>query len=87
MKRIYTKPELFCEEYELSVAIAGDCSEMWNKSYFTQAEIDSCGYRMGENILFSYSVNSTCTQKELIDKEGSGYCYNTVADQPKVFAS
>lgn len=87
MKRIYTKPELFCEEYELSVAIAGDCGDMWTKSNFTQAKIDSCGYRLGDNILFSDSVNSMCTQKALIDVEGGGYCYNTVADQPKVFAS
>lgn len=87
MKRIYTKPELFCEEYELSVAIAGDCGDMWNKSNFTQAKIDSCGYQMGDYILFSYSVTSTCTQKELIDDDNGNYCYNTVADQLKVFAS
>lgn len=85
MKRVYTKPELFCEEYELSVAIAGDCGDSWNKSMFTQTDRNTCGYQMGDKILFTY--NSVCTKKELIDEEGGIYCYNTVADQIKVFAS
>lgn len=87
MKRVYTKPELFCEEYELSVAIAGDCGDGWNKSMFTQSNINSCGYQMGDYILFSCSVTSTCTQKELIDEDGGNYCYNTVEGMQKVFAS
>lgn len=87
MKRVYTKPELFCEEYELSVAIAGDCGDNWNKSMFTHSNINSCGYKMGDYILFSYSVTSTCTQKELIDEDGGYYCYNTVEGMQKVFAS
>lgn len=87
MKRIYTKPELLCEEYELSVAIAGDCGDSWDRSMFTHLDVNVCGYEIGGEIMFSTGIESRCVDRYPVDKPGSSYCYNTVADQMRVFAS
>lgn len=52
MKKAYTKPELFCEDYELSTAIAGNCSAALHAAYTNQSNYTSCSYQIGFDFLF-----------------------------------
>lgn len=59
MKRAYIKPELFCEEYELSVDIAGNCSQRFSNTA-THNDPETCTYQMMGDTLF-VDTNSKCT--------------------------
>lgn len=54
MKKAYVKPELFCEEYELSTAIAGNCTAGLGAYNVTQSDYNTCGYKMGFDVVFLY---------------------------------
>lgn len=59
MKRAYIKPELFCEEYELSIDIAGNCGQKFS-NMATHNDPEICTYQMMGDTLFT-DTNSKCT--------------------------
>ena len=52
MKKTYSKPELFCEEYELSVSIAGNCGVEMRAHQVNTSTYKTCGFKMGPDWLF-----------------------------------
>ncbi len=82
MKKVYTKPELFCEEYELSVAIAGNCAE----EFFgvpNASTVDKCTFEMMGKPLFT-EANPSCKRHPI---DGEMFCYMTPTDTTRIFAS
>lgn len=75
MKRAYTKPELFCEDYELSVEIAGNCGRKFSNSV-NHNDPKYCYYEMGDDIIFITS-NSVCDGDALNAFDGTSFCYET----------
>lgn len=83
MKKAYTKPELFCEEYELSVSIAGNCGIEMRAHQTNQSSWQTCGFKMGADYVF---VNDNCN----IDPEDdgdNGICYQQPFAEHLVFSS
>lgn len=87
MKKAYAKPELFCEEYELSVSIAGNCNAEFSAYNVlpTDAQSAGCGYRMRNKIVF-IEQNTTCSIKS-IDGTELGICYQVPTDWDVIFSS
>lgn len=85
MKRAYTKPELFCEEYELSVSIAGNCDQRFVGGKFSSSDPFTCGYYMGTETIFA--SKPACAITYGVDETDSTFCYQTSEDVPIVFAS
>lgn len=71
MKRIYTKPELFCEEYELSVAIAGNCGQKFSK-ITNSTQPSTCSFPMGTSNIF-LDTNTRCDTYNYFDYDL--FCY------------
>lgn len=87
MKKAYTKPELFCEEYELSVSIAGNCGAEFSAFNVlpTGAEANGCGYNMRGKIIF-IEANNTCQIKTINGSE-FGLCYQVPTATTLAFSS
>lgn len=71
MKRVYTKPELFCEEYELSVEIAGNCGQKFSK-VVNSTKSSTCSFPMGTSMIF-LETNDKCDTYEYFDDDL--FCY------------
>lgn len=83
MKRTYTKPELFYEEYELTEAIAGNCG---NKLYLDKVNSGSylsCTVDMGGGDFLFMSPPSCNTDPADI----GGICYEAYAENEMLFNS
>ena len=91
MKKAYTKPELFCEEYELSESIAGTCGHSLNATQVTSGDVWTCGYKYGpRTTLFTTSgiCNSLASNYDEVTFEAQyGFCYETSGDNSIVFSS
>ena len=87
MKRTYTKPELFCEEYELSVSIAANCVNILNKDFAHYNDPNTCAYQVGR---MTYFANSDVC-RTVIDEggtiNGDLICYQNPAEDQTVFTS
>lgn len=84
MKRVYTKPDLFCEEYELSVEIAGNCSQNFSNSV-NHNNPYKCTYDMlGETIF--HETNKACSPNTGL-YEDDMFCYQPSDGDKIVFAS
>lgn len=84
MKRTYTKPELFCEEYELSASIAGNCGIEMHVRDVNFGDYTSCGIKMGFDWLFMDEPN--CDTFPEGDGD-NGICYQQPFESAKVFHS
>lgn len=91
MKRAYSKPELFCEDFKLSESIAGNCGNSLHKFNITSADVNTCGYLYGGDVLFVSSgiceilAGDFGTEEEF---EGLyGFCYHSSGDNSVVFSS
>lgn len=90
MKKTYTKPELFCEEYELSTAIAGTCGHSLSATQVTSGDVYSCGYKYGGRTIL-FLTQGICTSiVSSSDEEFEaqyGFCYQSSGDNSIVFSS
>lgn len=84
MKKTYVKPELFCEEYELSVAIAGNCGSQFSAFNVNTSDVYTCTYKDANEFLF-VDTNSNCTEKP--DYDNDGICYVTATETTLAFSS
>ena len=76
MKKVYTKPEIFFDDFSLSQNIAGDCEEKID----TQAR-GQCGLDFGSFVVFLGTVGTKCTGDGIVDgTDGDGQygniCYH-----------
>lgn len=85
MKKVYTKPELFCEEYELSVSIAGNCGAGFGAYNVNTSDYKSCSYKMGPDKIFV--TDGVCDTIPGYEGENGTACYNTVVANNLVFSS
>lgn len=85
MKRTYTKPELFCEEYELSVSIAGNCGVEMRTHEVNTNDWKTCGFKMGFDWLFVSETN--CNTRPEGEDGDNGICYMQPIESAKVFHS
>ena len=86
MKRAYTKPELSCEEHELSVSIAGNCGRQFSNSV-NHNDPKDCYYNIGGDIIFVNS-NKMCVPNSSNEYDGDLFCYMTNSSGDKIiFAS
>lgn len=91
MKKTYMKPEMFCEEYELSTAIAGTCGHSVSATQVTSGDAFTCGYKYGGRTVLFVSTPVCNTLAPNYD-EGTfeaqyGFCYQTSGDNSMVFSS
>ena len=88
MKKAYSKPEIFFEDFSLSTNIAAGCEKQPSNA------TDGCGVRWGNVFIFTANVNG-CTSKIVegsttgnwVDKENNGLCYHNPSDLFNVFYS
>ena len=84
MKKTYTKPELLCEEYELSVPIAGNCTIELRSSTVNTSDYKNCSFKMGFDKLFI--ENNIC--ETIPEGDGdNGICYQQPFANSLVFSS
>ncbi len=90
MKKIYEKPMLYAESYELVEHVAGNCA-LDGMNTPTHRDVDTCGFRINGNSAIAFQKESVCTgwfdplfpDQPLDDI----FCYNTFLDQAAMFAS
>lgn len=91
MKKAYAKPELFCEEYELSESIAGTCGHSLNATKVTSGDAYSCGYKYGGRTVLFVTQGICNTLASNYDEETLialyGFCYQPSGDNSVVFSS
>lgn len=85
MKKAYTKPELFCEEYELSTAIAGNCSASLHAYNVTYASAQTCGYKMGPDTIFL--AEPYCDSIPDFEGADGTFCYQQPTPSSIMFSS
>lgn len=85
MKKVYTKPELFCEEYELSAAIAGNCSVGMGAYNVNSGDPYNCSYTMGTKKVFL--TTGICNRVPETDGAEGTFCYQQPTPASLVFSS
>lgn len=91
MKRIYKKPTVYIEQYSLSAHIAGDCGAGANSGgMFGTPAFGSpytCAWKY-EGTVMAYCNQEACGENTCDRVEDfMGYCYNSGADDVRVFSS
>ena len=89
MKKAYSKPEIFFEDFSLSTSITAGCEKRP-----ANATDDGCGVRWGNIFIFTANV-SGCTNKIVegstegnwVDEHNNGLCYHNPSDVFNVFSS
>lgn len=91
MKKVYSKPSVYIEDYSLSAHIAGNCGAGINSgTMFGQPGFGdpyNCAWKYGDTILAYINVNY-CGDNAVDNVEDfMGYCYNSGNDDYRVFSS
>ncbi len=89
MKKVYEKPMLYAESYELVEHVAGGCA-LDGMNSPTHRDLDHCGFKVNGNSAIAFQKDSVCLGwidpffNEPIDDV---FCYNTFLDTAAMFAS
>lgn len=78
MKRTYQKPKIAFESFVLTQNIAATCGVYGNGNTLGKpghGDIDSCGWDVGEFIV--WTTSSSCTFPRPADGDFGGACYNS----------
>ena len=88
MKKKYEKPGLYVENFALSQAIATPCGAKPNGSLGKPSYADqgSCGWDMGNFIVWVETVNSPCNDYEDANTVVDGVCYNNPSPGNAIFS-
>lgn len=83
MKKTYTKPVIFFEDFTLNTNIAGDCEAKLNTP-----SNGVCGY-MPEGVTYTIFTNeiSGCQRKYADGAYGDGICYHVPMESNNLFNS
>lgn len=88
MKKVYEKPMLYAESYELAEHIAGGCA-LDDMNTPTHRSLESCGFRISNGtVAFQDQGNCVGWWDTFWDKPiDDVFCYNTFLDTEAMFAS
>ena len=83
MKKQYTAPEIFFEDFTLSQSIAGGCEVISNNH-----SANSCGIDWGRFVVFNADLGNVCDRTPA-DTGGKydGLCYHVPTDANNLFNS
>lgn len=91
MKKIYKKPTVYIEQYSLSAHIAGDCGAGANSGGMLGTPAFNTPYDCAwkyEDTILAYCSPDACKENACKNPEDfNGYCYNSGADDIRVFSS
>lgn len=91
MKKIYIKPSVYIEQYSLSAHIAGNCGSGANSGGMFGTPAFSTPYDCAwtyEDTVMAYCSSEVCGTNTVSKPEDfNGYCYNSGADDIRVFSS
>lgn len=88
MKKAYSKPDIFFEDFSLSTNIAAGCEKIPVNS------TDACGIMWGNSFIFIEHI-SGCKKKivegkpegNIVDEENNALCYHNPSENFNVFNS
>ena len=80
MKKTYTKPEIFFEDFSLSSSIAAGCELDTPLPSYEQ----NCGYPIKGGVVFLQGTQCTTYPQ---DGTYNGFCYHVSADDSNIFNS
>ena len=83
MKRVYEKPVLYVERFNLSQTIADTCGDKLEIGNPLQASKKTCAWKVGSVVIFMDSKNNCA----LLTQELSGVCYHAPEGGRNVFSS
>lgn len=88
MKRVYSKPMLFAESYELAEHIAGTCG-VDAMSQANLRDLVSCGLKINGQDAVAFQTEGICHDwyNEDLEEWVDIYCYNTFTDINQMFVS
>lgn len=88
MKKAYSKPDIFFEDFSLNTNIAAGCEKT------PSDHTDECGVRWGHIIIFTSSLTA-CENNPVVEgstvgnmvKDNDGLCYHNPSENFNVFFS
>ncbi len=90
MKKIYEKPMLYAESYELVEHVAGNCY-LDTMNTPTHRSLDNCGFKVNGDSAIAFQKSDVCKgwfdplfPEDPLDDV---FCHNTFADMAAMFAS
>lgn len=88
MKRVYAKPMLFAESFELAEHIAGTCATD-AMSEANLRDLVSCGLKIGGQDAVAFQSENICYgwYNEDLEEWVDVYCYNSFTDIDAMFVS
>lgn len=91
MKKVYSKPCIYMEKYSLSAHIAGNCGAGVNSGIIFGepgfGDPYGCAWMYGETVM-AYINPDHCGENTVDEVDDFlGYCYNSGADDVRIFSS
>lgn len=89
MKKIYEKPMLYAESYELVEHVAGSCA-LDGMNQPTHRDLSQCGFEVNGGSAIAFQTKSVCLNWWNDDFDAplnDIFCYNTFLDTAAMFAS
>lgn len=90
MKKAYTKPQLFVEDFALTQTVASGCgtstssiSSLGHPNHWGRS---TCGWDLGSDIIV-WTEGNVCTYHISADADYEGFCYNNPDGGIVIFAS
>ena len=88
MKKTYSKPDIFFEDFSLSTSIAAGCEKI------PVTLKDACGIQWGNSFIFVENIGG-CKKKivegkaegNIVDEENNALCYHNPSENFNVFYS
>lgn len=92
MKKTYSKPDIFFEDFSLSTSIAAGCEE---KPSVYAADVRPCGVKWDAGIYVFTETMYGCnikavsgkTENNLVDSQNNALCYHNPSENYNVFYS
>ena len=83
MRKAYSKPEIFFEDFSLTTNITAGCE------YIANATENKCGYSVANSGIVVCADTAYCTYTQGVtdDKSYNGVCYNNPSDSNNLFSS
>jgi hypothetical protein len=86
LKKIYSKPDIFFEDFSISTNIAAGCEE---KPSLYNDSVSACGVKWAADVyIFTENIDG-CNRKLVDGQQGeyNGLCYHNPSDNYNVFYS
>lgn len=85
MKKLYTAPELYFEEYEINTSIAGGCGHPLYADSINSGDVDHCTYDIYAGTTVFSGMNGSC---EIHPADGEyNICYQVATPNELIFNS